>query len=111
MQSRKTLLFQNSESCVKKTGNEDFKVPMGCNDGLKVCELVSSFILNKLTSIINKSNIALYHDYGLGIFQNVSKSEIERNLKATVKVFKGCGLTIIIQCNFKIVDFLDVTFD
>ena len=28
-----------------------------------------------------------------------------------VQVFKGCGLTIIIQCNLKKLDFLDVTFD
>ena len=30
MESRQTLLFQNSESWVRKTGNEDFDVPMGC---------------------------------------------------------------------------------
>ena len=47
MQSRKTLLFQNSESWVKKTGNENFDVPMGCYNGAEVCELVVSFILNK----------------------------------------------------------------
>ena len=47
MQSRKTLLFQNSESCVKKTGNKDFDVPMNCYDGAKISELVGSFILNK----------------------------------------------------------------
>ena len=110
MQSRKTLLFQNSESWVKKTGNEYFDVPMGCYDGADICELVGSFILNKLTSIINKSNIGLYRDDGLGIFQNVSKPEIERKKKVIVKIFKGCCLTITIQCNLKIVDFLDVTF-
>ena len=86
-------------------------VPMGCYDGADICELVGSFILNKLTSIINKSNIDLYRDDGLGIFQNVSKPEIERKKKVIVKVFKGCSLTITIQCNLKIVDFLDVTFD
>ena len=111
MQSRKTLLFQNSESWVKKTGNEDFDVPMGCYDGAEVCELVGSFILNKLTSIINKSNIGLYRDGGLGIVQNVSKPEIERKKKTIVKIFKGCGLSITIQCNLNIVDFLNVTFD
>ena len=31
--------------------------------------------------------------------------------KATVKVFKECGLSIIIECNLKAVNFLDVTFD
>ena len=40
MQARKTLLFQNGEPWVKKSGTEDFDVPMGCYDGAEVCELV-----------------------------------------------------------------------
>ena len=76
---RKTLLFQNSEPWVKKRGNENFNVPMSCYDGAKLCELVGSFILNKLTSIVDKSD---YHDDGLGIFYNVLKPEIERKKKA-----------------------------
>ena len=35
MQSRKTLLFYNNEPWVKKTGDEDFDVTMGCNNGAK----------------------------------------------------------------------------
>ena len=97
MQSRETLLFQNSEPWVKKLGNENFDVPMGCYDGAELYKLVDSFILNKLTFIVNKSDIGLYRDDGLGIFYYVSKPEIERKKKAIVKVFKGCGLTITIQ--------------
>ena len=52
---------------------------MGCYDGAELCELVGSFILNKLTSIVNKSD---YRDDGLGIFYNVLKPEIERKKKA-----------------------------
>ena len=111
MQSRKTLLFQNSEPWVKELGNENFDVLMGCYDGVELCELVGSFILNKLTSIDNKSDIGLYHDAGLGIFYNVSKPEIRSKRKAIVKIFKGRGLSITIQCNLKTVDFLDLTFD
>ena len=84
---------------------------MGCYNGAELCELVGSFMLNKLTFIVNKCDIGLYRDHGLGILYNVSKPEIERKKKATVKVFKGCGLTITMQCNLKTVDFLDVTFD
>ena len=84
MQSRKNLLFQNLEPWVKKLGNQNFDVPMGCYDGAELCELVGSFILNKLTSIVNKSDIGLYRDDGLGIFCNVSKPEIERKKKAIV---------------------------
>ena len=57
MQSRKTLLFQNSEPWVKNLRNGNFDVTMGCNDAAQVYELVGSFILNKLTCIANKSDI------------------------------------------------------
>ena len=32
---------------------------MGCYDGAELSELVGSFFLNKLTSIVNKSDIGL----------------------------------------------------
>ena len=59
MQLKKTLLFQNLEPLVKKSRNEHFDVPMGCYDGAEVCELGGLFILNKLTSIVKKSDIGL----------------------------------------------------
>ena len=62
MHSRKTLLFQNSKPWVKKYGNEDFDVPMGCYDGPEICELVRSFILNQQGSVMDKNDIALYRD-------------------------------------------------
>ena len=40
MQSRKTFLFNNNEPWVKKTGEENFDVPMGFYDGVEVYELV-----------------------------------------------------------------------
>ena len=111
MQSRKTLLFNSNEPLVKKTGEENFDVPMGCDDGAEVCELVETYILNKLKNVTNKENIGLYRDDGLGIFQNIPKTEIERKKKQIVKVFKDCGFSITIKCNLKSTDFLDVTFD
>ena len=111
MQARKTLLFQNIEPWVKKSGTEDFDVPMGCYDGAEVCELVRSYMLNQLKHDMNKESIGLYRDDGLGVFRNIPKPEIERKKKQIVKRFKECGLSITIQYNLKSVDFLDVTFD
>ena len=111
MQSRKTLLFQNSEPWVKNLRNGNFDVTMGCNDAAQVYELVGSFILNKLTCTANKSDITLYRDDSIGIFQNFGKPEIERKKKAIVKVFKDCDLSIAIQFNIKTVGNLDVIFD
>ena len=42
MQTRKALLFNDGIPWVKKKGNEDFDVPMGCFDDAEVCELVGS---------------------------------------------------------------------
>ena len=36
MQSGKTLLFSDGEPWVKKDGEDDFDVPMGCYDGAEV---------------------------------------------------------------------------
>ena len=114
MQSRKTLLFNNNEPWVKKTGEENFDVPMGFYDGAEVCELVGTYILKKFKNVTNKEDIGLYRDDGLGIFQNIPKTEIERKKKEVDKVFKDCGLSglsITIKCKLKSVDILDVTFD
>ena len=111
MQSKKTLLFYNDEPWVKKTGDEDFDVTMGCNNGAELCETVGIYMLNKLSNIINRENIGLYRDDGLGICQNMSKTEVERLKNKIVKIFKESGLSITIECNLKSVDFLDVTFD
>ena len=111
MQSRKTLLFHKDEPWVKKTGDEDFDVTMGCNDGAEICESVGIYMLSKLSNIMKRDDIGLYRDDGLGICENMSKTEIERLKKAIVKMFKDSGLSITIECNLKSVDFLDVTFD
>ena len=111
MQARNTLLFQNTEPWVKKSATKDFDVPMGCYDGAEVCELVGSYMLNQLKHDVNKESIGLYRDDGLEVFHNISMPEIERKKKQIVKVFKECGLSIIIQCKLKSVNFLDVPFD
>ena len=84
---------------------------MGCFDGAEVCDTTRLFLLHQLSHIVKKSDIGLYRDDGLGIIQNIPKPEIERMKKTMVKVFKKCGLSIIIECNLKTVNFLDVTFD
>ena len=48
MQSIKTLLFYKKKPWVKRCGDEDFDVPMGCYDGAEICELVGSYQLKKV---------------------------------------------------------------
>ena len=69
MQARKTLLFQNTEPRVKKSGTKDFDVPMGCYDGAEVCKLVGSYMLNQLKHDVNRESIGLYRDDGFGVWE------------------------------------------
>ena len=60
MQARKTLLFKNGEPWVKKSGTEDFNVPMGCYNNAEVRELVGAYMLIQVTHCVNKESIDLY---------------------------------------------------
>ena len=111
MQSRRTLLFNNKEPWLKKSGNEEFDVPMGCFDGAEVCELVGVYILHLLKTVKRKENVGLYRDDGLGILRTSSGPEIERKRKQIIQIFKSCGLNITVKTNSKTADFLDVRLD
>ena len=67
MRSRKTLLVCQDSNWVKKKGDEDFDITMGCHDGAEVWELVGIYIQNTLCRLMNKKDIGLYRDDGLGI--------------------------------------------
>ena len=109
-QSRKTLLFNEKIPWVKKDGSEDFDVPMGCFDGAEVCELVGTFIVNKLKNVFQNITFGLYRDDGLAVIKGLSGLEIERLKKNVVKTFKDCGLNITIETNLHTANYLDVTF-
>ena len=84
---------------------------MGAYDGAEVCELVGSFLLYALSLKYNKTNIGLYRDDGLAVFRNVSSPDCEKIKKEFQKLFRQYGLKLIVKCNVKIVDFLDVTLN
>ena len=84
---------------------------MGAYDGAKLCELTGTFMLTLLSKHINKNHIGLYRDDGLAILRNTSSSEAEKNKKKIQKLFKEKYLDIIAQCNLKITNYLDITFD
>ena len=77
----------------------------------EVCETVGNFLLYQLSKNYNKKDIGLYRDDGLAIFKNVSGSKAEKIKKDIQKLFKDNHLNITIQCNLKIVNYLDVTFN
>ena len=48
MHSRKTFLFHCIKSFIKREGNENFDVLMGCFDGVEVYKFVGNYILSQL---------------------------------------------------------------
>ena len=105
------MLFNNKEPWLKKSGNEEFDIPVGCFDGAEVCELVGVYSLHLLKIVTRKENVGLYRDDGLGILRNSSGPEIERKRKQIIQIFKSCGLNITVKTDLKTADFLDVRLD
>ena len=104
--ARKSLLFNGQHVWIKEEGRL-FDVTMGAFDGAEVCEAVGKFLLYQHSKNYNKKHIGLYRDDG--IFKNVSGSKVEKIKKDIHKLFKDNQLNITIQCNLKIVNYLDVT--
>ena len=108
--ARKSLLFDSSHTWIKRDGGL-FDVTMGAFDGAEVCELVGTYLLFLISKKYKKSDIGLYRDDGLAAFQNTSGPQNERIKKSFQKIFREKGLELVIQCNKKVVNYLDTTFD
>ena len=106
MHCKKTYLYHKDERWSKK--DSDFDVTMGSYDGAETCELVGLYILSQMQHL--NINIGLYRDDGLAIGNNTPR-QTEIIKKEICKIFNSNGLTITIEANKKIVDFLDITLD
>ena len=84
---------------------------MGSYYRAELCELVDLYLEDLLTKDFGKQNIGLYRDDGLSCFENISGPDSEKIKKKLFKVFKSNGLSITVECNLIVTDFLDVTFD
>ena len=84
---------------------------MGAYDGAKLCELVVTFLLHQLSNKYNKKDIGLYRDDGLAVYKNKSGPQAERIKKDFQNIFRNNDLNVVIKCNLKIVDYLDVTLN
>ena len=96
---------------LKKFGNEDFHVPMAYFDGAEVCELVGSLFLTKLCDVLQRENVGLYRDDGLGVVKQMLGPELERKRKKIIQIFKKYGLAITSKTNLFVVIFLDIQFN
>ena len=107
---RKSLHFNKQQIWIKKESGL-FDVTMGAYDGAEVCEIVGIFILYQLSRVYKKNDIGLYRDDGLAVFRNTSGPQAEKIKKHFQSIFRKNNLSIIVKCNLKIVDYLDVTLN
>ena len=104
--------YHHGEPRMRKNGEEEFEVQMGCHNGAEICELVATFILNKISLIMQEqSNVILYRDNVLGTFRNLSRPNTERKKKEIIKIFKSFELSIAVTTNVTSANYLDVNFD
>ena len=67
-------------------------------------------MFNLLSKKYNKNDFGLDWDDGLAVLKNKSGPQSEQVKQNIQKIFKDHGLDIILQCNMKVVNYLDVTF-
>ena len=106
----KSLLFDGNDRWMKKQSGL-FDVAMGAYDGQEVCELVGTYMLSLISEKYNEKDFGPYCDDRLGVVKNKSGSEREKIKKNIQKIFKENKLDIVIKCNMKLVNYLDVTLD
>ena len=55
-----------------------FDVAMRAYDGAEVCELVGTFLLEKISETYNEGDIGLHRDDGLAVFRSKSSTQLEK---------------------------------
>ena len=69
------------------------------------------FFIKLLGQLHDTNNIGLYRGDGLSVFKSCSGLQMEKIKKYLQKVFKNNDLDVIIECNMKIVNYLDMDFN
>ena len=91
--------FMNTTHLAKQITKQEINGP-------EVCELLGTFILNRLKNVIQSNMFCLHRDDELADFKSLSCLEIERLKRIVDKIFKDCGLNVIIEANLHTVDTL-----
>ena len=75
---------------------------------MRISRYIYATLISKKYS---KKDFGLYRDDELGMVKNKSGPETEKIKKNIQKIFKENKLDIVIQCNMKIVNYLDVSLN
>ena len=108
MASKTSLLFDTEKTVWKKRGPIDFDITMGAYDGAETCDLVVLYLLSKVQHL--PINIGAYKDDWLAVSSQTTR-QIELVKQKIAKIFKDNGLSLEIECNHTIINFLDITLN
>ena len=108
MKCKNSLLYHKGEPWTKK-GDKNFDVTMGSYDGAESCDIVGLFILSKLQHL-GLYSVGLYRDDGLAVSTKTARQN-ELLKKKIGELFGSLNLSITIEANKKVVDFLDITMN
>ena len=108
-ETKKSLLYMNKEFWTKK-GDQNFDVAQGAFDSAEVCDIVGLFLLSELEKQKLNANTGKFRDDGLGV-SSATPRQIDQIKKKICEVYKKHGLSITVDANKKVVQFLDVEFN
>ena len=77
----------------------------------KYANFVGTYMFFLISEKYNKKDFGLCRDDGLGVVWKKSGPETEKIKKNVQKIFKENKLDVVIQCNMKIVNYLDVSLN
>ena len=87
--ARKSLQFNEGGTWMKKDGL--FDVTMGAYVNVEECELVGTFVLDKINKKYDGNSISLCRNNGLSVFKNESGTQLERIKKSFQETFSDFG--------------------
>ena len=112
MHSRRTLLFSEGKTWVKKDNpNDAFDVSMGSYDSADVCDVVGLYLLDSLIYNFPEHQFGIYRDDGLCLSRKCDGHTLDKLRKNMIKHMNDMGLKITIDTNLTNVNFLDVNLD
>ena len=104
--TKNSLLWHKDSTWVKR-GDANFDIAQGSFDGAESTDLVGLFLLHKLEEV-REMNTGLYRDDMLAVTK-IKGKDAERLKQRISGIFKSVGLTVKVEVNKRVVNYLNVT--
>ena len=88
-------MFSKEGALAKRGENGLFDITMRSFDGAEICKIVTIYLLEKLSPLFLKENIALYRDHGLATVNSRSVPVLDRMKNDIISILKIEDLTKI----------------